>query len=226
MPKIVETCEPILCCDTVWEEAYARFETEAAERAKFRRRLMHLGAASWPKSARVVELFCGRGNGLEALKELGFHNTIGVDLSKRLLMQYEGESPLYVADCRSLPFDNAYFDIVIVQGGLHHLPTLPDDLIAVLRESQRVLVDGGRMIIVEPWMTLFLRFVHLVSFNRIMRRLSGRLDAFATMVEREQTTYFQWLNTPASILSSLNDVFATEQQVVGWGKLMYVGVNR
>src|SRR6266496_6105622 len=97
----------------LWEEAYSRFETPNEEIRKFRRRLIKLGIAQCLRDANVVELFCGRGNGLEALAQLGFHRIEGVDLSSRLLMQYKGFAPCYVADCRQLPFADHSKDILI-----------------------------------------------------------------------------------------------------------------
>jgi ubiquinone/menaquinone biosynthesis C-methylase UbiE len=144
----------------LWEAAYSRFETPNEEVRKFRRRLIALGIAQCPREANVVELFCGRGNGLEALAQLGFHRIEGVDLSPRLLKQYKGSAACYVADCRQLPFIDDSKDIVIVQGGLHHLISLPDDLEQVLSETRRVLRKSGRLVVVEPWWTPFLRFVH------------------------------------------------------------------
>ena len=68
-----------------WERAYQQFETPEQERTKFRRRLRTLGAIDWPPEAKIVELFCGRGNGLHALESLGFRSLEGVDISPRLL---------------------------------------------------------------------------------------------------------------------------------------------
>jgi hypothetical protein len=52
-----------------------------------------------------VELLCGRGNGLEALAQLGFLRIEGVDLSPRLLRQYKGfaRATLRIADSYLLP---------------------------------------------------------------------------------------------------------------------------
>ena len=65
-----------------WEAAYLRFETPEQEIQKFIRRLHHLGAEEWPRDSEIVELFCGRGNGLHALERLGFTRLEGVDLSR------------------------------------------------------------------------------------------------------------------------------------------------
>jgi len=65
--------------------------------------------------------------------------------------------------------------------------------------------------------------VHTVSENKFFRKLWSKLDAFAIMTEQEITTYEQWLSQPEEIITLLNNYFQTEQQHVGYGKLMYVG---
>ncbi len=206
-----------------WEAAYRRFSTPEQETRKFLRRLRKLGAREWPRHAEIVELFCGRGNGLHALARLGFTCLSGVDRSASLLASYHGPAARYVSDCRQLPFTDGSKDVVIIQGGLHHLPVLPADLERTLAEVRRVLRQGGRCVIVEPWLTPFLSFVHLVSRSALARRLSRRLDAFATMTHYEQQTYDQWLAHPHLILAVLARYVRPERCVIAWGKLMFVG---
>src|SRR5437667_10917005 len=142
-----------------WEAAYVAFEPPEQEIQKFSRRLLELGAARWRRDAKIVELFCGRGNGLHALRRLGFDRIVGSDLSPSLLTQYHGPAPCAVCDCRQLPFPNESKDIVIVQGGLHHLLRLPDDLDRTFAEIHRILRKTGQLVVVEPWLTPFLSFV-------------------------------------------------------------------
>ena len=120
-----------------WETAYLRFETPEQEVEKFMRRLTRLRVSDLPREAEAVELFCGRGNGLVALRRMGFANIEGVDSSARLLAQYRGSARVFAADCRQLPFEDLSKDLLIVQGGLHHLAVLPDDLELTLED------DGG-----------------------------------------------------------------------------------
>jgi ubiquinone/menaquinone biosynthesis C-methylase UbiE len=210
----------------LWEAAYLRFETPNEEIRKFRRRLIKLGIGQCPREANIVELFCGRGNGLEALAQLGFRRLEGVDLSSRLIRQYKGFGACYVADCRQLPFADQSKDILIVQGGLHHLSSLPADLEQVLSEVRRVLRNSGRFVVVEPWLTSFLRFVHALCGRTLCRRLYGKLDALAVMTEHEHRTYWQWLQAPDLILALIRKRFETQYVSVAWGKIYFVGTPK
>ena len=211
---------------TAWEAAYSRFETAEEEIAKFTGRLQRLGASSWDSDCEIVELFCGRGNGLVALHRLGFARIEGVDLSAALLAQYCGPARCHVADCRTLPFNDNSKDVMIIQGGLHHLHVLPDDLDQCLREIHRVLKPTARVVIVEPWRTLFLSVVHRLCELQLARYLWPKLDALATMIEHERGTYFQWLSQPGCVSDMLDRYFITGCNVRRWGKLMFTGQKR
>ena len=225
-PTIERWHPGVSCCDAIWEEAYQRFESPGKEIGKFRRRLVSLGALNWPRESTIVELFCGRGNGLKALASLGFQSLSGVDLSESLLGKFDGQARLYVGDCRDLKFSDRSIDVVVVQGGLHHLPDLPRDLEKTLLEICRVLRSSGRVVLVEPWNTTFLRLVHGFCNLSIARRAWGKLDALATMIDRERTTYERWLGQPDRIRQLLGTHFVPEQQRIAWGKLTFVGRPR
>ena len=211
---------------TAWEVAYSRFESPDQEIEKFIRRLIAMGVSSWERDCEIVELFCGRGNGLVALCRLGFPQVEGVDLSPSLLSQYNGPARCHVADCRSLPFEDKSKDVIVIQGGLHHLQTIPDDLDRCLSEMDRVLKANGMVLIVEPWLTPFLSFVHWVCGRKMARRLSLKIDSLATMIEHERETYHQWLRQPGRVLNTLDRYFVPEHSACRWGKLMFAGRKR
>lgn len=209
-----------------WERAYLSFETPEQEIRKFLARLEWAGVRDWPRDAEVVELFCGRGNGLRALDRLGFTRLEGVDLSAALVSQYTGPVTVSVGDCRSLPFEDSSKDILIVQGGLHHLPDLRSSLPQTVSEMHRVLRKAGRVFVVEPWNTPFLRWVTAVAALQPVRRVSRKIDSFMGMVEWERETYLPWLNDPVFILQTLDSNFEPERRQIGWGKLKFVGRPR
>ena len=225
MAEIVSVTTPQECCDSEWEIAYRRFATPEQEVRNFLKRYRRIGVSDWSRDEDIVALFCGRGGGLIALETLGFNNLEGVDLSEKLLQQYRGKARCHVADCRDLPFDDATKDIVIIEGGLHHLPNLPEDLELVLSETRRVLTDGGKVLIVEPWITPFLSLAHWGCRRRLARLAWKKLDALATMIEHEIETYEQWLQQPDMILRCINSLFQCKSQDIAWGKLTYVGVK-
>lgn len=206
-----------------WERSYERFETPEQEIRKFIKRLDRAGAREWPRDSKIVELFCGRGNGLKALEAMGFHKLDGVDISAPLLSRYDGPAKLYVGDCRSLKFPENSRDIIIVQGGLHHLQNIKKDLPAVLSEIKRILVPGGRVVVVEPWKTPFLDFVHLVLGFRLARTLWPKLDALAEMIEMEGAAYCEWLSSAKMITGAFDSLFEREFEIVSFGKILYVG---
>jgi ubiquinone/menaquinone biosynthesis C-methylase UbiE len=226
MASVVHWVEGEHCCSDRWEAAYRRFETPEQEVRKFRRRLAAAGAGHWPKDSAVVELFCGRGSGLYALASLGFTRLSGVDLSPSLLAQYSGPATCFVGDCRQLQFDDQSLDIVVVQGGLHHLPNLSDDLERVMSEARRVLRPSGRLFVVEPWLTPFLRAVHAASRRQSARRLWSKLDALATMIEHEERTYQAWLSRPEFNLRVMRAHFFEETCKRTLGKLVFIGRPR
>lgn len=215
-----------ICCVPEWEAAYERFETPEEEIQKFIRRLTAFGFPDLPKSSRIVEIFCGRANGLVALERMGFDQIEGVDLSESLLEQYGGPGTLHLADCLDLPLETGQYDIVIVQGGLHHLNKLPEDLDRALEQARRILKPRGNFYVIEPWSTPFLTLVHFITELRLVRKFYAKGDALAIMTEHERDTYEQWLGQPELILDAFNRHFQTERLKTRWGKLAYVGSPR
>ncbi|MEM1225787.1 MAG: class I SAM-dependent methyltransferase [Planctomycetota bacterium] len=216
----------LVCCDPIWEKAYQRFETREQEINKFIARLRRLGADELDRDVRILELFCGRGGGLTALRRLQFRHVEGLDLSESLLGQCDDTATLHLADCRRLPFDDGRFDIAIVQGGLHHLEDLNEDLDACLSEANRILQSNGLFWMVEPWMTPFLKWAHRITDHPFVRRIYPRGDALATMTEREASTYYHWLEEPDHILNSLSRYFDVQSRSIAWGKIEFSGRPR
>jgi ubiquinone/menaquinone biosynthesis C-methylase UbiE len=109
---------------------------------------------------------------------------------------------------------------------LHHLAVLPADLERTFAEMQRVLRKEGRVMFVEPWRTPFLNFVHFVSEISLVRRLSNKMDALATMIEHEIRTYEQWLGQPETIRKLSQRYFVPVHESLAWGKWNFVGTPR
>ena len=205
-----------------WERAYRAFETPDEELRKFVRRLRGIGADDWDRRSRVLEVCSGRGSGLRAWTVLGFHNLLGVDYSQALLRSEDVPGTRIVGDARDLPLTSGSIHIAVVQGGLHHLLSTAD-VRRALQEMCRVVGPSGTIVIIEPWLTPFLRLVHFVCDQPLARHISPRIDALATMIEEERDTYERWLRAPAEHLTLILRHVRPRLIRRRWGKLVVVG---
>lgn len=90
---------------------------------------------------RALDLACGSGRVLPWLADLA-ESRWGLDLSRGLLRIAQGRNidvNLVEGEVLNLPFPNASFDLVVINGGLHHFFNLQD----VVREVGRILEPGG-----------------------------------------------------------------------------------
>lgn len=95
----------------------------------------------------VLDVGTGSGKVAHALSNL-VNRVIGLDFSLDMLSKgkWGGNKQFIVADARKMPFDNAIFDLITIRSVLHHV--LPSPL-PVLKESLRVLKEGGRIVVSE-----------------------------------------------------------------------------
>ncbi len=107
-----------------------------------------------PVGARILEVGCGRGVGLEAIARTWRpHALTGVDIEGHLLDEARGRLrhagvpvTLVRADVRSLPLPDGAFDLVIDFGTCYHVAR-PE---SALREIARVLAPGGLFVHESP----------------------------------------------------------------------------
>ncbi len=106
---------------------------------------------------RFLDVGCGTGMLTNYLKELFWQAQVtGIDVDERALAQagerYAFQGIEFVqADARSLAFEQAAFDCVVVSNVFHHLAVA--NRAAVVEECVRVLKPGGMLVIFElnPW---------------------------------------------------------------------------
>jgi len=101
-------------------------------------------AVAQTTGARVLEVACGAGAGLEYLAQ-GAARVVGLDYTAAVLAQAQAASrtPLAQADAQRLPFAAGAFDGVVCFEAIYYLA----DLAAFLAECRRVLVPGGRLLL-------------------------------------------------------------------------------
>ncbi len=96
--------------------------------------------------ARVLEVGCGRGVGVEILLSLGAAHVTGFDLDPKMVAlaqkrtaKYDGRVQIFVGDAEKVDLPEASFDAVVDFGILHHVP----DWQKAIREVARLLQPGG-----------------------------------------------------------------------------------
>ena len=135
---------------------------------EYRRRFLYdpLFAQVPLQGARVLEAMCGSGPTTAYLKEKGAR-VVGLDISDESVAMYRQRWPDGEAHCASL-LDSGLpagsFDVVMILGGLHHLPPRVHE---GLDEIHRLLRVGGHFVFGEP---------HAGSFPDVVRRAWYRMD--------------------------------------------------
>jgi len=129
--------------EDVWEE----LPEDPEPWAWARRRALLLGEAR--RGERVLDLGCGAGRFVTALREAGA-DPVGVELSDGALRRARRNAP--GADLRAvgedgvLPLEDASVDLVWCSEVLEHVP----DTAGLLSEARRVLRTGGRLLVTTP----------------------------------------------------------------------------
>ena len=106
----------------------------------------------------VLDVGCGNGTLISALKRKGNAQAFGVDISPKMIdecrRRYE-DINFYVTSGEKLPFEDNRFDILTICCVLHHL-NAPGNF---FREARRVLKTNGTLIVAEIWMPFGVRHI-------------------------------------------------------------------
>ena len=110
----------------------------------------YLFAARYAAGKRVLDVACGSGYG-SALLTKDAARVAGVDISREAVeyasRHYGSAKILFAqADCYSLPFVSAQFDLVVAFEIIEHLT----DAASFLQEARRVLAPAGLLLISTP----------------------------------------------------------------------------
>ncbi len=130
----------------LYSEIYSHRDDQEAERA-----IQLLGRSVPLRGRRVLDVCCGEGRHLRALRRAGA-TAYGVDLSEELLKRHtlsesRGGGLSVRGDMRSLPFCSSCFDACInMFTSLGYFDERSDELRA-LSEMQRVLVADGHLLL-------------------------------------------------------------------------------
>ena len=97
---------------------------------------------------RVLDLGCGAGAFLTALREAGA-DPVGVEIAEAAVERARttGVEVRLLEPDGTLPFGHGEFDLVWCSEVLEHVP----DALALLQETRRVLKPGGRLLLTVPY---------------------------------------------------------------------------
>ncbi|NLE98839.1 MAG: methyltransferase domain-containing protein [Propionibacterium sp.] len=129
--------------------------------------------AATPRPARILDIGGGPGTHAAALAEAGY-DVVLVDVVEALVEEASahGSFEALVGDARSLAFDDASFDAVLMAGPLYHLHTRADRLLA-LREAARVCRPGGA--VHAAAIPRLVAFADMTTFPEFFREFAGQL---------------------------------------------------
>ncbi|MHB8505689.1 MAG: class I SAM-dependent methyltransferase [Acidimicrobiales bacterium] len=131
-----------------------------------------LGVAGIARGDRVLDVGCGNGRHLTAMRSLGV-DAVGCDLSLGMLARGDDRA-VVAADAVALPFRADAFDVVLAPHMLYHVADRP----AAAHEFRRVLTAGGRCVAVTNGAG------HLASLRRLVQDVADHLQPGWVWVDR------------------------------------------
>lgn len=145
-----------------------------------------------------LELGCGTGRLANSLFQIS-DEVYGVDLSQEVLKIAKNKYPKLILECSevvNLSYPDNYFDMVIINGSLHHFFAVEK----TFKEAYRVLKNGGVFILLGEPNSEFLKpynpFFYTWALNRIFNRLFGIFNSQSTsqdLIEPDAESYKPWV---------------------------------
>ena len=178
-----------------------------------RRRLFARELARGGVTARACALDTGTsaGTNLRMLKQLGFRNVTGLDISEDAIAfcEAKGLGPVEQGDICAMPFADDSFDLVLATDVIEHVEE--DD--GALREIARVLRPGGALLLTVPAFELLWGLQDRVSKHKRRYRLKPLAEKLTVAGLRVQRAYYfnYLLFLPTLLMRRTIDAFG-----LGW----------
>lgn len=210
-----------------WNTAFEKYESFERKKKKNLNRLQKSGFFNdVEKKKKILDLFSGTGDTLAGLKEEGYRNLFGGDLSLELVRIAKKNNPdihFIVMDAVFPPFRTKSIDVITIQGGLHHLKSTTE-IENVIKDIKRILKEDGYFFCSEPAKTLILK-IYLVLIKSPLYRIFNYTRYWKYMYLREKTTYHLWLENFNEIVKSITSGFDTGYRKCGIVTFFFKGRN-
>jgi len=147
------------------------------------------------------------------------HHTYGVDPDKEALDKKTLIKNKAVGVVENLPFKSNFFDLVVSEWGLEHLP----DTQKAFRKIYRVLKPGGKVIFLTPNIWNYNVWIILAIPNRFhdffTRKLYGRQEGDTYPVRYK-------INSVKKIAETLEPMGFKKSQIILNGDPSYISLNK
>lgn len=150
------------------------------------------------KLEKSLELGCGTGRMANSLFQLS-EQVYGIDLSQEVLNIAKQKYPQLKLTCGeviNLPYQDNYFDMVIINGSLHHFFAVEK----TFAEAHRVLKTGGYFVLLGEPSSQFLKpynpFFYTWLINRVFNKifsLFSKKENHSELIEPDAESYKPWL---------------------------------
>ena len=126
-----------------------------------------------PNAKTGLDIGCQRGQITELVSESTGMDFYGIEMDKSEVEKCSSRIHALVGKASSLPFDNEYFDVVMLISVLEHIP--PEELRNSINEVYRVLKPGGFCIGQIPNMNFPIEIHSHLPFQQFLPRKIGNL---------------------------------------------------
>jgi ubiquinone/menaquinone biosynthesis C-methylase UbiE len=162
----------------------------------------------------VLDLFCGKCETGHGLKRMGYDRVICGDHSIRLLKtKRTGLVTRVCLDALNLPVKEQSVDVVIIQGGLHHLQST-QQILSCLNGLKKIVNPDGYVFLSEPGNTVLLGLWLLLMTKTPFWKLSKFSRNWHDLHSEEKATHEDYLTN----LSKVHGYIKTDWKIVRYKK--------
>lgn len=122
--------------DDIWEGYEPNFLARRVRRAQAKTLAKIVNKIKLSKDSRIIDIGCGSGYTLAMFRNLGYFNSIGIDISPHglelcsQLFSFKEGKDTFLMDARSIGFPDNSFDLVFSDGMLEHFKKPPLDIVS------------------------------------------------------------------------------------------------